>query len=99
MSRRSVMSMHADRPNDTALPLPSYFLSVGPALLCLLWAAGWVLPAQPPSHFADPDPARPAIRIHSDMKGPERVVIDTNQPLPTLSAKEIVIARMPVASD
>ncbi|WP_439370294.1 hypothetical protein ACRQ5Q_35690 [Bradyrhizobium sp. PMVTL-01] len=93
------MSMHASRSNDTALPLRGYFLSVGAALLCLLWATAWVLPARLPSRFAEPDPARPAIRIHSDVKGPERVVIDTNQPLPTLSDKEIVVAHTPVASD
>lgn len=99
MSRRSVMSMHASRSNDTALPLRGYFLSVGGTLLCLLWATGWVLPAQLPSRFAEPDPARPAIRIHSDVNGPERVVIDTNQSLPTLSDKEIVVAHTPVAGD
>lgn len=98
MSRRSAMFMRASRSTDTALPLRGYFLSVGGALLCLLWVTGWVLPAQLPSRFAEPDPARPPIRIHSDVKGPERVVIDTNQ-LPTLSDKEIVVAHTPVAGD
>ena len=99
MSRRSVMSMRTSRSTDIAFPLRGYFLSVGGALLCLLWAIGWVLPAQLPSRFAEPDPARPPIRIHSDVKGPERVVIDTNQSLPTLSDKEIVVAHTPVAGD
>ncbi|RXG90417.1 hypothetical protein [Bradyrhizobium zhanjiangense] len=93
------MSMHASRSNDTALPLRGYFLSVGGALLCLLWATGWVLPAQLPSRFAAPDPSRPPIRIHSDVKAPERVVIDTNQSPPTLSDKESVVAHTPVAGD
>jgi hypothetical protein len=93
------MSMHASRSNGTALPLRGYFLSVGGALLCLLWASGWVLPAQPPSRFAEPDTARPPIRIDSDVKGPERVLIDTNQSPPTLSDKEIVVAHTVVAGD
>lgn len=93
------MSMHASRSTESALPLRGYFLSVGGALLCLLWSANWVLPAQLPGHFSEPDPARPPIRIHSDVKGPERVVIDTNQSLPTLSDREIVVAHTPVAGD
>lgn len=99
MSRRSVMSMHASRSNDTALPLRGYFLSVGGALLCLLWVTGWVLPPQLPSRFAEPDPARPPIRIHSDVKGPALVTIDTNQSPPTPSDKEIVVAHTPLVGD
>ncbi len=99
MSRRSVMSMQASRSTESALPLRGYFLWIGAALLCLLWLANWVLPAQLSGHFSEPDSARPPIRIHSDVKGPERVVIDTNQSLPTLSDKEIVVAHTPVAGD
>ena len=99
MSRRSATLMRASRSTDAALPLRGYFLSVGGALLCLLWATSWVLPAQLPGRFAEPDPARPPIRIHSDVKMPERVVIDTNQSLPTLSDKEIVVAHTALAGD
>ncbi|MBR1165492.1 hypothetical protein [Bradyrhizobium liaoningense] len=97
MSRRSAMFMHARQPTGSALPLRGYFLSVGGALVCLLLLASWVL--QPPTHPAEPDPALPSIRIHSDVKPPERVVIDTNQSLPGPSDKEIVVAHRPVASD
>ncbi|UWU74843.1 hypothetical protein N2603_33055 [Bradyrhizobium huanghuaihaiense] len=99
MSRRSAMFMRASRSTDTTLPLRGYFLSVGGALLCLLWVTSWALPAQLPSRFAEPDPARPPIRIHSDVKGPERVVIDTNQSPPTLSDKEIFVAHTALAGD
>jgi hypothetical protein len=87
------MVMRAGRATEAALPLRGYFLSVGVALLCLLWAAGSMLPAPAPSRFAESDPALPPIRIHSAMKGPELVVIDTNQSLPAPSDKEIVVAR------
>lgn len=92
MSRRSLMSMRASLSTDSALPVRGYFLSVGGALLCLLWATGLVLPAQLPDRLAEPDPARPAIRIHSDVNIPERVVIDTNQPPPTPAGSEVVVA-------
>jgi hypothetical protein len=90
MSRPSVTSMHASRSTDTALPLRGYLLSVGGTLLCLLWATGLVLPAQVPGSFAEPDLARPAIRVHSYVKAPELVVIDTNQLPPTPADSEVV---------
>ncbi|WP_461355741.1 hypothetical protein [Bradyrhizobium sp. USDA 4454] len=93
------MSVHASRSTDTALPLRGYFLSVGGALLGLLWATGLVLPAQLTSRSAEPDPERPQIRIHSDVKLPERVVIDTSQSLPAPADKETVVAPSPVAGD
>lgn len=93
------MLMRASQPTDAALPLRGYFLSVGGALACLLLLASWVLPAQLPAHPAEMDPARLPIRIHSDVKPPERVVIDTSQSLPGLSDKEIVVARSPAARD
>lgn len=99
MSRRSAMFMRARQPIDSALPLRGYFLSVGGALVCLLWLADWALPAQLPGRFSEPNPARPEIRIHSDVKGPELVTIDTNQPLPAPSDKEIIVAHAPVAGD
>ncbi|MBP0113416.1 MULTISPECIES: hypothetical protein [Bradyrhizobium] len=99
MSRRSAMFMRARQPIDSALPLRGYFLSVGGMLVCLLWLANWSLPAQLSGRFSEPDPARPPIRIHSDVKPPERVVIDTNQSLPAPSDKEIVVAHSPVAGD
>ncbi|MGY3235047.1 MULTISPECIES: hypothetical protein [unclassified Bradyrhizobium] len=92
MSRQSIIAMRAGQGTEIALPLRGYFLSVGGALLCLLWAAGSMLPAPSPGRFTEPRPAAPPILIHSAMKGPELVVIDTNQSLPAPSAKEIVVA-------
>ena len=63
---------------EPELPLRAYFLSVGGALLLLLLAADWVLPAPSPSRLTDSHSALPPIRIHSDRRGPEAVVIDTS---------------------
>ncbi|MCC8978871.1 hypothetical protein [Bradyrhizobium acaciae] len=92
MNRRSLEFMHARRSTDHGLPLRGYLVTVGSVLACLLLATGWALPAQLPNHFAEPDPVRPLIRIYSDLKGPERVVIDANQLLPASADKEIAAA-------
>ncbi|NEU95801.1 hypothetical protein [Bradyrhizobium uaiense] len=92
MNRRSLEFTHASRSTDHGLPLRGYLVTVGSVLACLLLATGWVLPAQLPDHFAEPDLVRPTIRTHSDLKGPERVVIDANQLLPASADKEIAAA-------
>lgn len=63
---------------EPELPLREYFLWVGGALLLLLLAADWTLPVPAPSPLTDSRSALPPIRIHSDTKGPEAVVIDTS---------------------
>jgi len=93
VNRHSIIAaMRTHQGTESALPLRGYFLSVGGALLFLLWAAGSVLPAPSPGRFNEPDPALPPIRIHSAVKGPVLVVIDPNQSLPAPSDKEIVVA-------
>ncbi|MDE5445357.1 hypothetical protein GWG65_28780 [Bradyrhizobium sp. CSA207] len=84
MSRKSVLSRYANGLVEPELPLRAYFLSVGGALLLLLLAADWVLPAPLPSRLTDSHSALPPIRIHSELRGPEAVVIDTSgiEPLP-----------------
>jgi hypothetical protein len=54
---------------------------VGSALVVLLLIAGWSLP-EPPASFPDRPEIieRAAIRIRSERKWPEKVVLDTNQP-------------------
>jgi hypothetical protein len=63
-------------------------LSVGGALFALLCAAGWLMPGPPPRGSIDPD-FEPVIRIHSELKGPELVVIDTNQPIAKMPAEQL----------
>ena len=62
------------------MPLVRYFFFVGGVLLALLFILDASLPKLP---VADGDYARvdkSIIRIHSDRKWPERVVLDTSRP-------------------
>jgi hypothetical protein len=60
-----------------------YFMYVGGALLALLLLCAAILPKPPvaDSTIVSASDA-PAIRIHSEQKWPERVVLDTNAPMP-----------------
>jgi hypothetical protein len=85
-SRLTRAQLHAE------MPLRQYFLFVGGALLALLFVANWLVPASSERtvsavHF-------PPIRIHSDRKGPEAVVIDTSKSMlaPMLAVHEDVVA-------
>jgi hypothetical protein len=65
------------------MPLMRYFLYVGAALLVLLFAAGEAFPTLPGTLAAqgtDTAADVPMIRIHTDRKWPERVVLDTSAP-------------------
>lgn len=86
MSRKSALSMRASSSAETAIPLRRYFVSVGGALLVLLFAVDWVLPAPAPIRSDESHTMRPSIRILSEIKRPELVVIDTNRaaPIPAL---------------
>jgi len=57
----------------------------------LLLIAGWSLPEPPPSFSERPEIIdRATIRIRSDRKWPEKVVLDTNQP--TIAVPYIEVA-------
>lgn len=60
------------------MPLLAYFWKVGATLLALLFLADFCLPRTSTIEGTAVD--RPTIRIHSDRKWPERVVLDTNSP-------------------
>jgi hypothetical protein len=74
---------------------------VGSALVALLLIAGWSLPERPPSFPDRPEIIdRATIRIRSERKWPEKVVLDTSQlTIPTLSIEvaptEQLIVRLP----
>ena len=63
------------------MPLARYFLLVGAALLLVLLIAGACLPLPPLIERVEAP--RTAIRIHSELKLPERVVFDTSMPAVT----------------
>jgi hypothetical protein len=94
VSRKSFLSRPASSLVEPELPLRAYFLSVGGALLLLLLAANWVQPAALPSRLMDSHSALPPIRIHSELKGPEAVVIAVSrfEQLPMLPEDESAVA-------
>ncbi len=70
------------------MPLLAYFWKVGAALLALLFVADFCLPKAPLVERKSVD--RPTIRIHSDRKWPERVVLDTSSPTIIAAAPQTV---------
>ncbi|MDH2341271.1 MULTISPECIES: hypothetical protein [unclassified Bradyrhizobium] len=73
------------------MPIFRYFVFVGGALLALLFAVNFVLPASPVTQaVATASNEQPLIRIRSDRHLPERVVLDTSQP--TIAAPAVKIA-------
>jgi hypothetical protein len=63
------------------VPIARYFVVVGSALIVFLLIAGWTLPETPSGFSGRPEIIeRAAIRIRSEHKWPEKVVLDTNQP-------------------
>jgi hypothetical protein len=73
------------------MPLIKYFGFVGSALVLLLIGSGWCFPQPPPEPSEPPGDVtdRPAIRIASAERLPERVIIDTS--LPTIVSPPSVL--------
>jgi hypothetical protein len=69
-----------------------YFGYVGGSLLALLLVCNAVFPNQPLPSVLSSDPDRPAIRIHSDQKWPERVVFDTSM-APVAAPAPVTVAK------
>ncbi|WP_342711838.1 hypothetical protein AAFG13_09360 [Bradyrhizobium sp. B124] len=101
MSRASALSMRARSSVEAHAPVLGYFLWVGGALLVLLFAANSLLPAPAPNKLIESHSTLPPIRIASELKGPEAVIIDTSQPgFPRiLPDREIVAVPSPLTSD
>ena len=84
-----------------AVPIARYFMVVGSALVVLLLIAGWSLPELPPSFPDRPEIIeRAAIRIRSERKWPEKIILDTTQltiPTPSIEVApaEQLVARLP----
>jgi hypothetical protein len=78
------------------MPLLQYFGWVGSFLLAALLAAKWCLPAPVAPQAGVPLDQKISIRIHTDHKWPERVVLDSGdttaaQVRPRLAAREDLI--------
>jgi hypothetical protein len=85
----------------SAVPIARYFIVVGSALAVLLLIVGWSLPELPESFPDRPEIIeRAAIRIRSERKWPEKIVLDTTQltiPTPSIEVVPIdqLVARQP----
>lgn len=81
------------------MPLLRYFTYVGGVLLALLFVADAYLPKLPAVETSGPQ--LPAIHIHSDRRGPDRVVYDTSIPMiipaPAANAEAVIPAQAAVA--
>ena len=78
------------------MPIARYFMVVGSALVVLLLIAGWSLP-EPAASFPDRPEVieRAAIRIRSEHKWPEKIVLDTTQlTIPTASIEVVPIDQL-----
>lgn len=64
---------------DSAMPWRGYFLSIGGVLLLLLFVADGWMPRRADGGVLVSRLVFPPIRIRSDVKGPEAVVIDTSR--------------------
>jgi hypothetical protein len=71
------------------MPLARYFLLVGGALLVVLLVAGAWLPSLPVVEQAETQRAK--IRIHTEMRLPERVVFDTSMPAVTHPPEPVAV--------
>jgi hypothetical protein len=75
------------------MPLLRYFLFVGGSLLALLLVANAALPSAPVPEGLTSGTDLPPVRIRSDQKLPERVVIDTTVAIPGQApAAPVVVA-------
>ena len=94
MSKLPGRWMRAHGHLDSEMPLRQYFLFVGGALLALLFAANWLMPVPKSNELINSDVHLPVIRIHSELKGPEAVVIDTSKSTigPMLAVREDIVA-------
>jgi hypothetical protein len=82
------------------MPLLRYFFYVGGALLGLILISNFVLPQAPLPSTLTSATDLPPVRIHSDRKLPERVVLDTSstvstKPVPMLAPVTVTQATAP----
>jgi hypothetical protein len=82
------------------MPLLRYFLSVGGALLVLLFIVAAYLPELPATERTTAATDLSTIRIRSDRKWPERIVFDTTRPtiVPPKSALTELRIRWPTGA-
>lgn len=75
------------------MPILRYFVFVGGSLLALLFVCDAFVPDVPLPAALTTSSDRPAVRIRSERKWPERVVIDTSIPTPATIPAPVKVAR------
>ena len=75
------------------MPVGRYFIFIGSILFALLLFADWYFPGSATASHADVD--RSILRIKSDHRWPERIVIDTSQP--TIVPPTVLVEYPPAA--
>jgi hypothetical protein len=76
--RTFVRSMRGCARSESVVPWRGYVLWVGGTLLVLFFAADALMPPPAASRYFSATAKMPTIRIHSELKGPEAVAIDTS---------------------
>ena len=79
------------------MPFVRYIAFVGSLLVAILFFADWYLTMAPTQSVTSPGADKPIIRIKSDRKWPERIVLDTSAPT-IVPQKPPVVADTPVTN-
>ena len=79
MRHTFVRSMRGHSQSESVVPWRGYVLWVGGALLALFFAADALMPPPAANPYTSATAKMPTIRIHSEVKGPEAVVIDARE--------------------
>ena len=80
------------------MPLLRYFVFVGGVLLALLFVCNAVLPQVPLPSTLHSGSDMPAVRIKSERKWPERIVMDTSVPLTSALTVAAAATAQPTAA-
>ena len=70
--------MRGHAQSESVVPWRGYALWVGGTLLVVFLAADALMPLPADSRYFSAPAKMPMIRIHSEVKGPEKVIIDTS---------------------
>jgi hypothetical protein len=98
MRYRAIRSVRGHAQQHSIFPWRGYFLWVGAALLLVLVGLGGLPLRTAFSEFSGAEVNFPPIRIHTAIKGPEAVVIDTGQAILPAFPDQQATATLGIAS-
>ncbi len=97
MRRGRIKCRRGYAQQDAEMPWRGYIISVGSALLLLLFAVDGLIPRTAFSELSRAEVGLPPIRIRSEAKGPEAVIIDTGHAMPPAASDREVAASEPAS--